>query len=214
MARPPIDGQITAADLVGYDHHSGFGLIRSVNPQAIKPIELGQSSELQEGAPILLVSYGGKDAVQGARIVSRKVFAGYWEYLFENAIVTAPPISSLGGVALIGADGRLVGIGSLYAQPAMDGLGSISCNMFVPIDLLKPIFDDLKTIGHTRLPSKPWLGIRAEEAHGRVIVIRTTSDGPAEKAGVKSSDLILKVRGQADNGLAEFCRKELFLQTI
>jgi S1-C subfamily serine protease len=201
------EGEDTPAVLVGYDHHSGFGLIKVEKPLAIQPVELGLSSELPEGAPVLVVSHGGKDAVQGARIVSRGVFAGYWEYLLENAIFTAPPISSFGGAALIGSNGRLVGIGSLYTQVAVQGLGSIPCNMFVPIDLLKPILEDLKTIGHARSPSKPWLGFHAEEAHGRVIVIRTTPGSPAEKAGMKIGDIILKVEGQPVKGLADFFRK-------
>jgi S1-C subfamily serine protease len=200
-------GQTTAAVLVGYDHHSGFGLIKVKKSLTIQPVELGRSSELQEGALLLVASYGGKDAVQGVRIISRGVFTGYWEYLLENAIFSAPPISSFGGAALIGSNGRLVGIGSLYTQVVVEGLGSIPCNMFVPIDLLKPILEDLKTIGHSRKSPKPWLGFHAEETHGRVIVIRTTSDSPAEKAGIKSGDVILKVKGQPVNGLADFYRK-------
>lgn len=201
------ENQDTPAVLVGYDHHSGFGLIKVEKPPAIQPVELGRSSEMPEGAPVLVVSHGGKDALQVARIVSRGVFAGYWEYLLENAIFTAPPISSFGGAALIGSKGRLVGIGSLYTQVAVPGLGSIPCNMFVPIELLKPILEDLKTIGHVRSPSKPWLGFHAGEAHGRVIVIRTTPGSPAENAGVKGGDVILKVRGQPISGLADFFRK-------
>ena len=197
----------TSATVVGYDHNTGFGLIRAQKPVGIKPIQLGHSSELKEGAPILVVDYGGKDAIQAARIVSQRAFAGYWEYLIENAIFTVPPISNFGGAALIGSYGRLLGIGSLFTQITVQGLGSIPCNMFVPIDLLKPILDDLKTFGRTRAPSKPWLGLHAEEVHERVIVIRATPDGPAEKAGIKSGDVVLTVKGKPVKGLADFYRK-------
>ncbi|MDJ0783627.1 MAG: S1C family serine protease [Desulfosarcinaceae bacterium] len=202
-----FDGQTTSAVLVGYDHESGFGLVKAKMPLSMKPVELGESSMLGEGDLILAVSYGGKDAVQGARVVSRNEFAGYWEYLLENAIFTAPPISGFGGAALIGSDGRLVGIGSLFTQVTVAGLGAIPCNMFVPIDLLKPILEDLKTIGRTRLPPKPWIGLYAEESHGRVIVIRTAPNGPADKAGVKRTDVIVKVKDQPVKGLADLYRK-------
>jgi S1-C subfamily serine protease len=197
----------TSATVVGYDYNTGFGLIRAQKPVGIKPIQLGHSSELKEGAPILVVGYGGMDSIQGARIISQRAFAGYWEYLVENAIFTVPPISNFGGAALIGSDGRLLGIGSLFTQITVQGLGVIPCNMFVPIDLLKPILDDLKTFGRTREPSKPWLGLHAEEAHGRVIVIRTTPDGPAEKAGIKTGDVVVAVKGKPVKGLADFYRK-------
>ncbi len=201
------NGKSTSATVVGYDHNTGFGLIRAQKPFGIKPIQLGNSSELKKGAPILVISYGGKDAIQAGRIVSQREFAGYWEYLLENAIFTVPPISSFGGAALIGPDGRLLGIGSLFTQITVQGLGSISCNMFVPIDLLKPILYDLKTFGRTTASSKPWLGLQAEEVRGRVIVIRATPDGPAEKAGIKSGDVVLTVKGKPVEGLADFYRK-------
>jgi S1-C subfamily serine protease len=202
----PNDKSIPAT-IVGYDHNTGFGLIRAQTPVGIKPIQLGKSSELKEGAPILVVGYGGKDAIQPARIVSKRTFAGYWEYLLEKAIFTVPPISNFGGAALIGPDGRLLGIGSLFTQITVQGLGSISCNMFVPIDLLKPILDDLKTFGRTRAPPKPWLGLHAEEVHGRVIVIRTTPGGPADIAGIKTGDVVIAVKGKPVKGLADFYRQ-------
>ena len=202
-----------SATVVGYDHNTGFGLIRAQKPVGIKPIQLGHSSELKEGAPILVAGYGGKDTIQAARIVSQRAFAGYWEYLIENAIFTVPPISNFAGAALIGPDGRLLGIGSLFTQITMQGLGSIPCNMFVPIDLLKPILSDLKTIGRSRLSQKPWLGVHTEESHGRVFVIRILRGGPAEKANLQIGDLILKVNGKAVNGQADFYRKVWALGT-
>jgi S1-C subfamily serine protease len=141
------------------------------------------------------------------RVISRKEFAGYWEYLLEDAIFTVPPYLNFGGAALIGRDGRLLGIGSLYTQVMIQGFGSIPCNIFVPIDLLNPILSDLMTRGRSREAPRPWLGLNTEEAHGRVFILRVTSEGPAERAGLQPEDLILTVSGKAVNGLADFYRK-------
>jgi S1-C subfamily serine protease len=170
-------------------------------------MKLGQSSDVSEGDPILVASHGGSDSVQGARVVSRSEFAGYWEYLLENAIYTAPPHPSFGGAALIGRDGRLLGIGSIFTQKTIPGLGSIQCNMFVPIDLLKPILANLITTGRSVEPPLPWLGLYAEETRGRVFVLRIASGSPAEKAGLQSGDIVLTVDRNAVSGLADFYRK-------
>ena len=118
------------ATFVGYDHNTGFGLLRTDKPINVVPIKLGQSSKVKEGEPILVAGYGGTDSVQGARVISRKEFAGYWEYLLEDAIFTAPAYANFGGAALIDRDGRLLGIGSLFTQVWIPGFGSIPCNIF------------------------------------------------------------------------------------
>ena len=201
------EGKSAAASFVGYDHDTGFGLLRVESALGIAPIQLGQSANLKMGDPILVVGYGGSDSVQAGRVISRREFAGYWEYLVDEAIFTAPPYANFGGAALIGSDGRLIGIGSLFTQIVIQGLGSISSNMFVPIDLLNPILSDLKTQGRSRKASRPWLGINSEEAHGRVFITRTTSDGPAERAGLQPGDLVLAVSGKEVEGLGDFYRK-------
>jgi len=162
---------------------------------------------VKEGDPIIVAGYGGGEAVQVGRVISRKEFAGYWEYLLNDAIFTTPPYANFGGAALIDRDGRLVGIGSLFTQIVIQGFGSIPCNIFVPIDLLNPILSDLVTRGRSRQAPRPWLGLNVEEAHGRVFVVRVTSEGPAERAGLQLGDLILTVNGKAVNGLADFYRK-------
>jgi S1-C subfamily serine protease len=201
------DGKRVSATFVGYDHNTGFGLIRTEKPLGVVPIKLGQSSMTEVGDPILVVGYGGTDAVIAGRVISRKEFAGYWEYLLENAIYTAPVYSNFGGAALMNPDGQLLGIGSLFSQLMIPGLGSIPCNIFVPIDLLHPILADLKTVGRSRKAPRPWLGINAEEAHGRIFITRITSGGSAEEAGLQPGDLILSVKGKPVNGLADFYRK-------
>jgi S1-C subfamily serine protease len=201
------EGKPIDATFVGYDHNTGFGLLRTEKPLNISPIKLGRSSEVKEGEPILIAGHGGADSVQVGRVITRKEFAGYWEYLLEDAIFTSPPYLNFGGAALIGRDGRLLGIGSLFTQVMIQGFGSIPCNIFVPIDLLNPILSDLMTRGRSREAPRPWLGLNAEETHGRVFVLRVTSEGPAERAGLQPEDLILTVNGKAVSGLADFYRK-------
>ncbi|KPJ76166.1 MAG: hypothetical protein AMJ54_12730 [Deltaproteobacteria bacterium SG8_13] len=201
------DGSSMPASLVAYDHDTGFGLLRSVRPLSVTPMQLGASSELGEGEPVVVMSANGEKAVQGARVISRGEFVGYWEYLLDSAIYAAPSHESFAGAALVGREGRLLGIGSIYTQLAVAGFGAVPCNMFVPIDLLKPILKDLIRQGHTAHPQRPWLGMHLDETIGRVIVLRTSPDGPAEKAGLKTGDVVLTVGKDPVQGLGDFFRK-------
>jgi S1-C subfamily serine protease len=201
------EGKPINANFVGYDHNTGFGLLRTEKPLNVRPMKLGKSSNVKEGEPVLVAGHGGEDSAQAAQVISRKEFVGYWEYLLEEALFTVPAYSNFGGAALIDRDGQLLGIGSLFTQIVIPGFGSIPCNMFVPIDLLNPILTDLITTGRSRKEPRPWLGINTEEAHGRVFVTQITPRGPAEGAGLQRGDLILSVRGIAVNGLADFYRK-------
>jgi len=195
------------ATFVGYDYNTGFGLLRTDRSLGVKPIQPGRSSTLKAGDDILVAGHGGTESVITARVISRKEFAGYWEYLLDDAIFTSPPYINFGGAALINPGGQLLGIGSLFTQVFIPGLGSIPCNVFVPIDLLAPILSDMKSTGRSRKPPRPWLGINSEEAHGRIFVTRVTPGGPAEKGGLQTGDMILKVGGKAVNGLSDFYRK-------
>ena len=201
------DGKKTKAAFTGYDQATGFGILQTEIPLDVEPLKLGQAAELKEGAPVLVAGHGGLESAIGARVVARREFTGYWEYLLENAIFTAPAYAKFAGAALIGPDGRLLGVGSLFTQLAVPGLGVLPCNVFIPIDLLRPILEDLISVGHPTKPARPWLGINAEEAHGRVFVTRITEGGPAEGAGLKTDDLILKVNGKPVEGLADLYRK-------
>ncbi len=195
------------ARYIGYDHKTGFGLIRVEKALNTAPIQLGQSSNIKAGDPALVIGHGGVDSVQGARVVFRGEFTGYWEYLLENAIYTTPPYANYGGAALIGRDGKLLGIGSIFTRKTVADLGSVPCNMFVPIDLLRPILSRLIATGSSGEPPQPWLGLQVDEVHGRLFVRQLTSGGPAEKAGLGSGDIILKVDQKAVQGLADFYRK-------
>ncbi len=201
------DGKVVPASVVGHDMNSGLGLIRAQEPLDVIPMALGNSSELKVGTPMLVASYAGPGEVQGIRLIAMQEFAGYWEYLLEEALFTAPPYPDFGGAALVDRDARLMGVGSLLTQVPIPGSGVVTCNMFVPVDLLKPILGDLLATGRSPGPPRPWLGIQAQEVQGRISVIRVSSDGPAEQAGVRHGDLILAVNGVEVQGLADLYRK-------
>lgn len=201
------DGSSVPAEVTAYDYDTGFGLLRPLSPLAVEPIDLGESAPLSEQDKVLAVGFGGLAAASPAYVVSRRDFAGYWEYLLPKAIFTSPPISGFGGAALIGPDGRLLGIGSLIVGDAAPGDEPLPGNMFVPIDALKPIYQDLLAQGRAAGPARPWLGLYSEEVRGRIFVQRVAPEGPAAAAGLRANDVIVAVKGDAVTTLADFYRK-------
>jgi len=200
-------GDSIPASFVGYDHRTGFGLLRAQKKINVKPIKFGDSTKVETGDSVMLVSRGEDASSQEARVLSRAEFTGYWEYLLDSAIYAAPAHPNFAGAAMIGPNGRLLGVGSIYTRLAVPGLGAVPCNMFVPIDLLKPILQDLINSGRSRKPPQPWLGVHLDESYGRVIVMRTAAQGPAEHAGLKTGDIIASVDGKSISGLSDFYRK-------
>ncbi|MBI3372466.1 MAG: serine protease [Betaproteobacteria bacterium] len=200
-------GKTVPATLAGYDHASGFGLLRLVLPLGGKPLPLGDSAALGERDPVMIASHGGREGASLAYVVSRRAFTGSWEYMLDSAIFTYPPAMNWSGAALIGPKGELLGVGSLIvpdaAQPGTQSPG----NMFVPIDLLKPILGDLLEHGRASGPVRPWLGMTTEELRGRLFVARVSPEGPAERAGVHNGDIIIGVGGEEVASLADFYRK-------
>ncbi len=201
------DGREIPAALVAYDHETGFGLVRALVPLTGKPLPIGDSSKVEIGDPALAVSQAGPGNVVAARIADRRPFAGYWEYLLENAIFTSPPHPSFGGAALISMAGELLGIGSLIVNDADRGPPAQPGNMFVPINDLKPIFEDLVENGKRTGPPRPWLGMYTGEAAGRVYVAQVVPGGPADQAGVKTGDIIMRVGGDKVSDMVDFYRK-------
>jgi S1-C subfamily serine protease len=201
------DNRVIDATFIGYDYDTGFGLLKVKKPLNASPMKLGSSAALKEGDPVLVASHHGPDTVTGVRVISRAEFVGYWEYLLDSAIYTIPPYQNYGGAALIGADGSLLGIGSIFTRVTIEGFGTATANMFVPIDLLKPILSDLKTHGRSRQPPKPWLGVNSEETHGRVFITRILPGSPGEKGDLQVDDIILKVNQQPVGGQADFYRR-------
>ena len=200
-------GRTVPASVVGYDHETGFGLLRTMEPLRLKPMPLGKSADVKERDPVLVASFGGPDMVAGAYVVAKREFAGNWEYMLDEALFTAPPHPAWSGAALINREGKLVGVGSLIVGDAAGGSDKTPGNMFVPIDRLLPVLGDLISDGRVAGPGRPWLGVNTDELRGRLFVSRVTPGGPAEKAGLKRGDVVVGVNGEPPKNLADFYRK-------
>lgn len=200
------DGQIVPAQIIGNDYDTGFGLLRTARPLGVRPMPLGLSAELQERAEVLVASYGAPEAVLPTFVTDRREFTGYWEYLLENAIFTSPPHPNFAGAALIGPDGSLLGIGSLFVGDALGGETRLPGNMFIPIDRLKPILPDLLATGRSARPARPWLGLFTEEVSSHLFIAATIPDGPSAQAGLRPGDIILGVGDKTVSSQAEFYR--------
>ena len=198
------DGRVVAGHALAYDQETGFGLVQALGQLGLPPLKFGDTDKARVGDAVMLADGMGQH-VQ-ANIVAKQEFAGYWEYLVDEAIFTAPAHPSWGGAALVDAQGRLLGIGSLRLQ--MDGdEGRADVNMVVPINLLLPILDDLLTLGRPNKVPRPWLGIYAAESNGQVVVMGVAEGGPAARAGLREGDIVLDVRDGEVDGLAKFYRK-------
>ncbi len=195
------------AVLVGYDHATGFGLLKAQAPLDVKPLVLGDSAALAVQDPVMVVPAFGRESASMAQVVSKRPFTGSWEYLLEMALFTAPHNPVWSGAALVNRKLELVGIGSLQVADAT-GEGVLAPgNMFVPIDLVKPILADLKTKGRAAGAQRPWLGMSTEEVRGRLVVTRVSPEGPADLAGVKQGDVVVAVGGDGVKTLADLYRR-------
>jgi serine protease Do len=201
------DGRTLPATIVGYDHETGFGLLRTIEPLKVKPFTFGKITDVKEKDVVVVASGGGASNVVPALVVSKREFVGNWEYLLDEAIYTSPPHPSWSGAALINREGKLIGVGSLIVGDAAGTKENNPGNVFVPIDRLAPILGDLLTEGRPSGPGRPWLGMNADDTHGRLMVGRVTPGGPADKAGVKRGDVIISVNGEATTSLPDFYRK-------
>lgn len=198
------DGVVIAGHALAYDQESGFGLIQALGPLDVPAVELGSSGKTKLGDEVWVIDGAGE--VSNSYVVAKQEFAGYWEYLLDEAIFTAPAHPSWGGAALVGKDGRLLGIGSLRLQMSKGGAVA-DINMMVPIDLLPPILDDLVTRGAVARPPRPWLGAFSAESSNGVVVMNVAPGSPAAKAGLKQGDVIAEIRDGDVEGLADFYRK-------
>ncbi len=199
-------GTAAAAHVVGYDQATGFGLVQALGRLGVPALELGSSSKAEVGDPVIIAGQGGLSHAIGASIAGKREFAGYWEYVLDEALFTAPAHPNWGGAACIGADGKLLGIGSLLIQEGPDESADAS-NMIVPIDLLPPILDDLLKFGRAQRPPRPWLGMYTADTVDSVCVVGLATDGPAHKAGVRVGDEVVQVADGEITDLADMFRK-------
>jgi S1-C subfamily serine protease len=201
------DGQAVPGHALAYDQESGFGLVQALGKLDTPTLELGDSDRLKVGDQAILAAGGGRHHAIETRIVGRQEFAGYWEYVLDDALFTAPAHPVWGGAGLIGSDGKVVGIGSLILRQG-DGKGSrLDMNMVVPIGLLTPIMQDLLSYGKVNRPARPWLGVYATEADENLVVNGLSDNGPAEQAGLRAGDKILMVNDEEIPDLAGLWRR-------
>ncbi len=202
-----IDGRAVPGTVLAYDQSTGFGLIQALARLDLPAIPIGESGALSVGERVVVGGAGGRQRSVAARVVAKQEFAGYWEYVVDEAIFTAPSHPNWGGTALIGSSGELIGVGSLQLQEGREQGPPGDLNMIVPIDLLKPIFDDLLTLGRPNKPTRPWLGLYATEIEGKVVVVGLAKDGPAQKADLRTGDVLLSVAGGQVRNLASLYRR-------
>jgi S1-C subfamily serine protease len=201
------DGQAVPGHALAYDQESGFGLVQALGKLDVPALDLGDSDRLKVGDQAVLAAGGGRHHSIETRIVGRQEFAGYWEYVLDDALFTAPAHPFWGGCGLIGTDGKLMGVGSLILQQG-DGKGRrLDMNMVVPIGLLAPIMDDLLSYGRVNRPARPWLGMYATDSDETLIVASLADNGPAEQAGVRQGDKILTVNDEEIPDLAGLWRR-------
>jgi S1-C subfamily serine protease len=200
------DGRVVEGHVLGFDFVSGFGLVQPLGRIDLDPLPFGSSANAKIGDRVVLGGAGGRTRSVASHIVAKQEFAGYWEYLLDEAIFTLPAHPNWGGTGLISASGELIGIGSLQLERERDGKAE-HVNMVVPIDLLTPVIDDLRKFGRVNQPARPWLGMYSTEIENKVVVIGISGNGPAARAELKAGDVILAVKGEKITSQSAFYRK-------
>lgn len=198
-------GSVVAGYPLAYDQATGFGLIQPLGQLPLPHFQRGRAGDVNVGDAVFVIGHGGRAHSLKTRLIAKHEFAGYWEYVLDEALFTAPAHPQWGGAALLDAQGNLIGTGSLLVQQELKG-ELIHVNMFVPIDLLGPIFDAMLTTGRSPHPPRPWLGMSTQDPGGQLVVARLSPGGPASRAGIQVGDLVLSVGGTRVRGLAEFFR--------
>jgi S1-C subfamily serine protease len=200
------DGRVVQGHVLGYDQETGFGLVQSLARLDVPFLPLGSSTDADVGDPVVLAGAGGRQNAVATEIVAKHEFAGYWEYVLDQAFFVSPPHPHWGGTAMIGRRGELLGIGSLQLQQSNAEGKSQDINMVVPIDLLKPVLDDLLKSGRPLKPPRPWLGLYATEVGNRIAIAGVAGRGPAKNADLRAGDIIMSVDGGDVRDLAGFFR--------
>ncbi len=200
------DGRAVPGHALAFDGETGFGLVQPLGKLGLPKLEFGDSSAIGLGEAVLFAAAGGRSRAIETKVVGRQEFAGYWEYLLDEAIFTAPAHPFWGGGALIGKDGELLGVGSLILQQGDAKGRRHDMNMIVPIDILRPVLDDLRRYGQVNRPARPWLGVYAMEDEETVVIGGLADGGPADRAGLRTGDHVLAVEDEEVTDLAGLWR--------
>jgi S1-C subfamily serine protease len=201
------DGHAVPGHVLAYDQETGFGVVQALARLDLPALPLGQSKATKVGDPVVVAGHGGRKHSVVARIAAKQEFAGNWEYVLDEAIFTAPAHPFWGGTAMIGRAGELLGIGSLQVQQVRESGTPEPLNMIVPIDILKPILEDLLTLGRPNRPPRPWLGLNATEIDDKIVIARVSNGGPARRANLRTGDIVLAVADREVSDLAAFFRR-------
>ena len=202
-----FDGRAVPGTVLAYDQETGFGLVQALARLDVPPLPLGSSGQARVGDAVVIAGAGGRKHSLAARIVSKQEYAGYWEYVLDEAIFTTPAHPNWGGTAVISASGELIGVGSLQLQQAQGAGTAGHLNMSVPIALLKPILDDLMTMGRPNHPPRPWLGLYATEVEDKLVIAGLAKSGPAARANLRVGDMVLAVAGTKVDSLGGLFRQ-------
>jgi S1-C subfamily serine protease len=193
--------------VIGYDFDSGLALVKPSLPLFGPAMPIGSADSLAVGDAVTVMSSGGKEQSIAARVVAKQEFAGRWEYVLDQAVFTTPPHDSWSGAALVDDQDRLCGLGSLVIQGFETPKGTSTVNMFVPIELLAPIVDDICVHGRRLAPPRPWLGMLVHDDQHDLTVVGVYRNCPADKAGLRPGDVILAIDDEPVVGLANMFRR-------
>jgi S1-C subfamily serine protease len=200
------DGRVAPGHALGFDQETGFGLVQALERVDLPALPLGSATSVEIGERVVVGGAGGRTRSLAARVAAKHEFAGYWEYVLDDAVFTYPAHPNWGGTALISPKGELIGIGSLQVERIREGKNDL-LNMTVPIDLVKPILSDLRKFGRVDKPVRPWLGVYSTEIEDKVVIVGIAPKGPADRAELKTGDVIVSVDGEDVSDLASFYRK-------
>ena len=187
------------AKVVGKDPKTDVALLK-IDPKKVKlkAVKFGDSNELRVGDWVMAIGnpfgFGGTVTAGIVSARGRNLSGSYDDYIQTDASINR---GNSGG-PLFDMNGKVVGINTaIFSQSG----GSVGIGFAVSSNLAKQVTDQLKEFGRTK---RGWLGVLIQEISKEIadslgmkeakgaLVSSATEGGPAEKAGVKTGDVILK----------------------